>query len=330
MSDSLKPEAADLVPVAATSQAIAPISMGMLQASNPVELMTAAAAIATPLRRFIEERGLMKFLGGDTPFVYVEGWTTMLAMLGVMPQEISVQELPLNIQGWGSKYVAKMALVRISDQTVVCSASAECGGEDERDWHFRPKYRWEEQENGKKVKIPDGETPVSGSQRRSMALTRATGKAARIGFSWIMTMAGYSPTPYEELDQADIDAHQDPAATGPKASGMDQGRNPRDMMGKRGAYEPGGQNPPPQATRVAPGTAPQAAKAPEPAAGGAVPADGQRPKSAVRKIVSKYRFDCMVCADTGSAGESMAYCRDADGTFVAHWACYEGRLATGQ
>jgi hypothetical protein len=35
--------------------------------------------------------------------------------------------------------------------------------------------------------------------RRSMAITRATGKAFRLGFSWIMTLAGYEPTPWEEM-----------------------------------------------------------------------------------------------------------------------------------
>lgn len=34
---------------------------------------------------------------------------------------------------------------------------------------------------------------------RSMAVTRATGKAFRLGFSWVMVMAGYSPTPAEEM-----------------------------------------------------------------------------------------------------------------------------------
>jgi hypothetical protein len=36
--------------------------------------------------------------------------------------------------------------------------------------------------------------------RRSMAVTRATGKAFRISFSWIMSLAGYATTPAEEMD----------------------------------------------------------------------------------------------------------------------------------
>jgi hypothetical protein len=38
-----------------------------------------------------------------------------------------------------------------------------------------------------------------------MAITRATGKAYRLGLSWIVTLAGYSPTPYEEMDGIVVD-----------------------------------------------------------------------------------------------------------------------------
>jgi ABC-type proline/glycine betaine transport system substrate-binding protein len=41
-----------------------------------------------------------------------------------------------------------------------------------------------------------------------MAITRATGKAYRLGLSWIVTLAGYQPTPAEEM--FDIDIPQDP------------------------------------------------------------------------------------------------------------------------
>ena len=39
----------------------------------------------------------------------------------------------------------------------------------------------------------------------SMAQTRATGKAFRQSFSWIMILAGYSPTPAEEVQSLPID-----------------------------------------------------------------------------------------------------------------------------
>ena len=41
-----------------------------------------------------------------------------------------------------------------------------------------------------------------------MATTRATGKACRLAFSWIVTLAGFDPTPAEEI----TDQRDDPAA----------------------------------------------------------------------------------------------------------------------
>ena len=37
-----------------------------------------------------------------------------------------------------------------------------------------------------------------------MAITRATGKAFRLNYSWIMALAGYEPTPAEEMPTLDI------------------------------------------------------------------------------------------------------------------------------
>jgi len=73
-------------------------------------------------------------------------------------------------------YEATVSLIRVNDGAVIGRGSAICGM-DEDTWATRPNYA-----------------------RRSMAITRATGKAYRLGFSWIMTLAGYEPTPAEEMD----------------------------------------------------------------------------------------------------------------------------------
>ena len=49
--------------------------------------------------------------------------------------------------------------------------------------------------------------------RRSMAQTRATGKACRLAFSWIMALAGYEPTPAEELPDTRQQPDDDPLIT---------------------------------------------------------------------------------------------------------------------
>ena len=115
-------------------------------------------------------------------FVGVEGWTTLAVMLGCVAREVSTTV-------HDGIYVAVVELVRMNDGACVGRASAECG--EEKPWNTRPKYA-----------------------RRSMAQTRATGKACRLAFSWIMLLAGYEVTPAEEMTPI-IEAEQVQARPAP-------------------------------------------------------------------------------------------------------------------
>jgi hypothetical protein len=145
------------------------VQLGTLQANSPAALVAGATAIADTLADVIRQKKLTSRINGKD-FVRVEGWTVLGALLGVIAREESVLERD------DGSYLATVTLVRMADNVVVSRASAECGMDEER-WAGRPKYA-----------------------RRSMALTRATGKAARLAFSWIMSLAGFEPTPAEEMD----------------------------------------------------------------------------------------------------------------------------------
>jgi hypothetical protein len=149
-----------------TSQSL--VALGTLQADTPKALVTGATAIANELAQLIRTRKLAVNIQGRE-FVKVEGWTVLGALLGVIAREESV------IEREDGSYLATIQLVRMKDDVIVSRGSAECGM-DEPTWANRPKYA-----------------------RRSMALTRATGKASRLAFSWIMALAGYEPTPAEEM-----------------------------------------------------------------------------------------------------------------------------------
>lgn len=151
-----------VVPVAG-----AMVALGTLQAATPGALVEQAAVLATALARVIDQQKLFTLIQGKR-HVRVEGWTTLGTMLGVLPREVSVTE------EWGV-YTATVDLVRMSDGAILSRASAECG--DEAPWCDRPRFA-----------------------RRSMALTRATGKACRLAFSWIMALAGYQSCPAEEME----------------------------------------------------------------------------------------------------------------------------------
>lgn len=156
---------------------VSPVALGTLQASSPAALVAGAADMAHELAAVIDKQKLFTVIQGKK-FVGVEGWTTLAVMLNCVAREVSTVEND-------GVYIAVVELVRMSDGACISRASAECG--EEKPWNTRPKYA-----------------------RRSMAQTRATGKACRLAFSWIMSLAGYEVTPAEEMTPI-IEAEQEPA-----------------------------------------------------------------------------------------------------------------------
>ena len=144
------------------------VRLGGLQVQGPHDVIEQASMIASELMRIVEQRKLYSMIQGKK-FPRVEAWTTMGAMLGITPREVEV------IQHEDGTYEAVVELVRNGDGFIIGRGSAICGM-DEKTWKDRPAYA-----------------------RRSMSITRATGKAFRLSFSWIMTLAGYEPTPAEEM-----------------------------------------------------------------------------------------------------------------------------------
>lgn len=143
------------------------VELGVIRADRPAQLVALATEAATALAKVIADRNLYSNIQGKK-FVKCEGWTTLAAMMGVTPREVSCTEHE-------GTYTAVVELCRLTDQQVVSRASAECGP-DEPTWAKRAKYA-----------------------RRSMALTRATAKACRLAFSWVMALSGYEVTPAEEI-----------------------------------------------------------------------------------------------------------------------------------
>lgn len=153
------------------------VELGVVHANRPTELVQVATEAANALAAVIESRKLYSNIQGKK-FVRCEGWTTLAAMLGATPHEISVTEAE-------GAFTATVELRRLTDGEPISRASAECGP-DEATWKSRPRYA-----------------------RRSMALTRATAKACRLAFSWVMALSGYEVTPAEEIPH---DEPQPPAA----------------------------------------------------------------------------------------------------------------------
>jgi len=147
------------------------VMLGTLEVA-PEKVVERASKIATELAKVILDRKLFSQISGKR-YVRVEGWNTLGALLGVLPREREVKE----VEGG---YEAYVDLVRVTDGVVIGGASAICTS-DEGNWSDRDAYAV-----------------------RSMAITRATGKAFRLGFSWIMKLAGYEVTPAEEIVEANF------------------------------------------------------------------------------------------------------------------------------
>lgn len=135
---------------------------------EPADQMKYGAQLAAALKDFIQKQDLSVNIQGKE-YVKVEGWTTLGTMLGILPRETSVKILE------SGGYEASVDLIRQKDGTIVGGASAICDT-DEKRWGSADRYA-----------------------RRSMAVTRAVSKAYRLAFSWILTLAGYEATPFEEI-----------------------------------------------------------------------------------------------------------------------------------
>lgn len=156
----------NLPSVATTATSV--MTAGSLYDMGPRAMVTAAAEMADVLAEVITKQKLYEVIQGKR-YVKVDGWLTLGTMLGVSAREVSCTELS------DGSYEAKVELFSIKTGQVIGSASALCGIEEKR-WRGADRYA-----------------------RRSMAVTRATGKAYRNNFAWIVALAGFETTPEAEM-----------------------------------------------------------------------------------------------------------------------------------
>jgi hypothetical protein len=156
------------------------LHLGGLEASGPAGVVTLATAVATELAAIVKKQGLSQNIGGKA-YVRIEGWTTLAALLGTTVRELEVRE------DESGDVVAVVELARVVDGVVLGRASALVGA-DERTWAGRPRFA-----------------------RRSMCVSRASGKVCRLCYSWVMSLSGFEPCPLEELQDAQAEPLPRPA-----------------------------------------------------------------------------------------------------------------------
>ena len=144
---------------------------------DPKAMASKAAEIASVLKDIILQQGLFTTISGKK-HVRVEGWQTMGSFLGFATREQGVVKLP------DGSYEATVEVYNIRSKDVVGVSSALCSVAEKR-WGAAEDYA-----------------------RRSMAITRATSKAYRLSFGWVMALAGYETTPAEEMPVPESVVHQ--------------------------------------------------------------------------------------------------------------------------
>ena len=134
--------------------------------TTEIDVIRKASDYAKILKDVIERQRLYVTIQGKK-YVRCEGWQVLGALLKCTPRIVRVSEIP---QG----FEAEAEIVNVEGK-ILSRAVARCT-RNERNWQNRDEYAL-----------------------MSMAQTRAVAKAFRLGFSWILGLAGYEPTPAEEV-----------------------------------------------------------------------------------------------------------------------------------
>lgn len=157
---------------------------------EPRGMTARMTAVADAMAEAVRARGMAQQIDGRE-YVRAEGWALVGAMVGIFPRTAALEEI--REDGTLVGFRATTELVS-RDGSVVGGAVALCTTSEQkwanRDWN----------------------------QIASMAQTRANAKAYRQSLGFIMPMAGYAPTPAEEMDGIH-DAPRRPAAPRPAEKG---------------------------------------------------------------------------------------------------------------
>lgn len=149
----------------AIQQAQPPPAPAMFK-GDPATVVEQATTAANILKDVIRKQGLISKIS-NKEYPRCEAWTLLGSMLGIFPVLQWSRQVP---GGWEARVEAKTL-----SGAVVGAAEALCL-RSERNWKDRDDFAL-----------------------RSMAQTRATAKALRMPLGFVMTLAGFEPTPAEEM-----------------------------------------------------------------------------------------------------------------------------------
>ena len=204
--------------------AVLTIEAHALSVDRPPDIVLAEAHRAARALQSVIDQKSDKIMMGGRQYLEFQDWQTVGHFYGVTAKEDGDPEY-IEI-GKDHGFLAHAVAIDNHTGREVSRASAYCMTDEEK-WGSRPKYvyayvlkdgsvsveepqrnqmHWVDRDDGKPGQVPEkrrtlqGEECVPLFQMASMAQTRACSKVLRNVLSWVAVLAGYSPTPAEELD----------------------------------------------------------------------------------------------------------------------------------
>jgi len=209
---------------------------------EPEEVLMEAQRAAEAIDRVIQSKPKPVIMNGQR-YLEFEDWQTVGRFYGVTVGLEGEPEFVQYDDGTGIVMGFRATAVAMHHGKVVSRASGMCMNDEEK-WNTRPKYaycyvtqdgRLSEEDPGpdqivwipnpskpgksmpKKERAQVGVERVPLHQIASMAQTRACAKALRNVLSWVVVLAGYKPTPAEEMVEEGDEAPTASAAAAPKS-----------------------------------------------------------------------------------------------------------------
>lgn len=141
-------------------------------ARNPEQVLAEAQQAAQALKNVVSKKSKPVIFNGEQ-YLELEDWATVAKFYGSAAKVVSTDYIEF---GEARGFKARAVVYHIPTGQEISAAESMCLT-DEPNWSKKPMF-----------------------QLMSMAQTRACGKALRNVFSWVVVLAGYRPTPSEEMN----------------------------------------------------------------------------------------------------------------------------------
>ncbi len=159
----------------------------------PAEVLAEAQKAAAALKDVvIQTKAAIRL--GESEHLKSEAWQTLGHFYGLTGR---IKETRFVQFGDVRGFEAFAELVHVASGKIVSTAESMCLSDESR-WSARTKYEWKD---NKRVKVGEEQVPLF--QLRSMAQTRAISRVHANALKWVVVLAGYNPTPAEEIMEGD-------------------------------------------------------------------------------------------------------------------------------